>query len=45
MMKPFVYDLTLEGWQAWMKENGEPAFRGGQVFDWLYVKRVESLRK
>jgi len=41
-MKPFVYDLTLEEWQGWMKANGEPAFRGGQVFDWLYVKRVSS---
>lgn len=41
-MKPFVYDLTLEEWQAWMKANGEQAFRGGQVFDWLYVKRVSS---
>lgn len=25
-----------------MKANGEQAFRGGQVFDWLYVKRVSS---
>lgn len=41
-MKPFVYDLTLEEWQEWMKANGEQAFRGGQVFDWLYVKRVSS---
>ncbi|GIP36736.1 putative dual-specificity RNA methyltransferase RlmN [Paenibacillus sp. J31TS4] len=38
--KPFVYDHTFEEWQEWMKENGEPAFRAGQVFDWLYVKRV-----
>lgn len=41
-MKPFIYDLTLEDLQAWAKENGEPAFRAGQVFDWLYVKRVNS---
>lgn len=41
-MKPFVYDLTLEEWQDWMKANKEQAFRGGQVFDWLYVKRVSS---
>lgn len=41
-MKPFVYDLTLQEWQEWMKANGEPAFRAGQVFDWLYVKRVTS---
>lgn len=39
-MKPFVYDLTLEEWQEWIKENGESTFRAGQIFDWLYVKRV-----
>jgi 23S rRNA (adenine2503-C2)-methyltransferase len=39
-MKPFVYDLTLEEWQDWNKENGESSFRAGQIFDWLYVKRV-----
>ncbi|GGG82693.1 23S rRNA (adenine(2503)-C(2))-methyltransferase RlmN [Paenibacillus radicis (ex Gao et al. 2016)] len=41
-MKPIIYDYTLEQLQDWMKENGEPAFRGGQLFDWLYVKRVNS---
>lgn len=25
-----------------MKENGEAAFRAGQLFDWLYAKRVQS---
>ncbi|WP_213583755.1 23S rRNA (adenine(2503)-C(2))-methyltransferase RlmN [Paenibacillus sp. J2TS4] len=41
-MKPFVYDLTFEGWGQWVKENGLPSFRAGQIFDWLYVKRVDS---
>jgi len=41
-MKPFIYDYTLEQLQDWMKENAEPAFRGAQLFDWLYVKRVKS---
>lgn len=41
-MKPYVYDLTLEEWQDWVKANGEPAFRAGQIFDWLYVKRVSD---
>ncbi|MCZ8511427.1 23S rRNA (adenine(2503)-C(2))-methyltransferase RlmN [Paenibacillus filicis] len=40
--KPYVYDFTLEEWQEWVKQNGEAAFRGGQIFDWLYVKRVSS---
>ncbi|UJF35275.1 23S rRNA (adenine(2503)-C(2))-methyltransferase RlmN [Paenibacillus hexagrammi] len=41
-MKPFVYDLNWDEWQDWVKENGESAFRAGQIFDWLYVKRVFS---
>ncbi|UVI27833.1 23S rRNA (adenine(2503)-C(2))-methyltransferase RlmN [Paenibacillus spongiae] len=41
-MKPFIYDYTLDQLQEWMKENNEPAFRGAQLFDWLYVKRVKS---
>lgn len=41
--KPFIYDLSLEGLQDWLKtEGGEPAFRAGQIFDWLYGKRVTS---
>jgi 23S rRNA (adenine2503-C2)-methyltransferase len=44
-VKPFVYDLTLEQWQDWIKENGESSFRAGQIFDWLYVKRVLSFEE
>ncbi|OPA78585.1 23S rRNA (adenine(2503)-C(2))-methyltransferase RlmN [Paenibacillus selenitireducens] len=45
MDKPFIYDYTLEELQTWAKENDEPAFRGGQIFDWLYVKRVDSFEQ
>ncbi len=41
-MKPFIYDLTLEQLQDWMKTNDLPKFRAGQIFDWLYVKRVNQ---
>lgn len=41
-LNPFIYDFSLEQIQEWIKEHGEPAFRAGQVFDWLYVKRVNS---
>ncbi|WP_020615362.1 23S rRNA (adenine(2503)-C(2))-methyltransferase RlmN [Paenibacillus daejeonensis] len=44
-MKPIIYDYTLEQLQDWMKEQGEPAFRGAQLFDWLYVKRVSSFEE
>ncbi|MBD0379347.1 23S rRNA (adenine(2503)-C(2))-methyltransferase RlmN [Paenibacillus sp. WST5] len=40
--KPFVYDLNWDEWQGWVKENGESSFRAGQIFDWLYIKRVFS---
>lgn len=44
-MKPFIYDLTYDDWQAWAKENREPAFRANQIFDWLYVKRVTDFEQ
>jgi 23S rRNA (adenine2503-C2)-methyltransferase len=41
-LKQIVYDLTLEMWQDWVNANGEPTFRAGQIFDWLYVKRINA---
>ncbi|RUS46481.1 23S rRNA (adenine(2503)-C(2))-methyltransferase RlmN [Cohnella sp. AR92] len=43
--KPFIYDYSLEQLQDWVKEQGESAFRAGQIFDWLYVKRVASFEE
>ena len=43
--KPFVYDFTLEDWRNWLTEQGEPKFRAEQIFDWLYVKRVDSFER
>lgn len=40
--KPFVYDYTYEQWQQWFKDHGEASYRAGQLFNWLYVKRVAS---
>jgi len=40
--KSFIYDLSFEELEEWVKEQGEPAFRAGQIYDWLYVKRVGS---
>ena len=31
-----IKSMTLEELTAWMKEQGEPAFRAKQVFEWLY---------
>jgi 23S rRNA (adenine2503-C2)-methyltransferase len=44
-MKPFVYDYTWEHWQEWTSANGESSFRAGQIFDWLYVKRVAEFEQ
>src|SRR4051812_45793195 len=44
-MKPFIYNFTLEELQEWAVQQGESAFRGGQIFDWLYVKRVNSFEE
>ncbi|WP_241158442.1 23S rRNA (adenine(2503)-C(2))-methyltransferase RlmN [Cohnella candidum] len=43
--KPFIYDFSLEELQEWTKEQGEPAFRAGQIYDWLYVKRAGSFEE
>ncbi|WP_028545066.1 23S rRNA (adenine(2503)-C(2))-methyltransferase RlmN [Paenibacillus taiwanensis] len=44
-MKPFIYDLSFDKLQEWLKENDEPAFRAGQIFDWIYVKRVTDFEQ
>ncbi len=44
-VKPFIYDLSFEELTEWVKSSGEPAFRGGQIYDWLYVKRVQSFEE
>ena len=31
-----IKSMTLEELTVWMKEQGEPAFRAKQVFEWLY---------
>lgn len=43
--KPFIYDLSLKELRDWVKEQGEPAFRAGQIYDWLYVKRAQSFEE
>ncbi|GBF12189.1 23S rRNA (adenine(2503)-C(2))-methyltransferase RlmN [Tepidibacillus infernus] len=45
MEKTNIYDLTFEEWENWLKENQEPAYRAKQIFDWLYVKRVDSIEQ
>jgi len=44
-MKTCIYDLTLEQWQNWLRQVGEADYRAGQIFDWLYVKRVAGFEE
>lgn len=37
-----VYNLTLQDWEEYFVNKGEKKFKGSQVFDWLYRKRVTS---
>jgi 23S rRNA (adenine2503-C2)-methyltransferase len=41
-MKPSIHGLLPEELTAFCKEQGQPAFRAKQIFDWLYAKRVSS---
>jgi len=34
--------LTKEDWEARMADLGQPAYRGGQILDWLYKRRVRA---
>ncbi|MFJ8244031.1 23S rRNA (adenine(2503)-C(2))-methyltransferase RlmN [Peribacillus asahii] len=40
--KPSVYSLELQQLKEWAVENGDKAFRGEQIYDWLYKKRVKA---
>ena len=41
-MKPLIYDLTFAKLQDWLESQGEAKFRAEQIFQWMYVKRVQS---
>jgi len=41
-MKNNVYNLTLKNWEDYFVDKGDKKFKGQQVFDWLYRKRVSS---
>ena len=40
-----VYNLTLQDWEEYFVNKGEKKFKGSQVFDWLYRKRVTSFEE
>ncbi|OLO40843.1 23S rRNA (adenine(2503)-C(2))-methyltransferase RlmN [Alkalihalophilus pseudofirmus] len=42
---PSIYSLQFNELKQWLQENNEPAFRAGQIYEWLYSKRVESFEE
>ncbi|RKD24145.1 23S rRNA (adenine(2503)-C(2))-methyltransferase RlmN [Ammoniphilus oxalaticus] len=44
-LKPLIYDMRFEALQQWLESKGEKKFRAGQIFDWLYVKRVDQFEQ
>lgn len=40
--KPSIYGETPDSLSARLKERGEPAFRAGQILQWIYHKRAIS---
>ena len=41
-MKNNIYNLTLKDLEDYFINKGDKKFKGQQVFDWLYRKRVNS---
>ena len=43
MTLPALTGQTSEQLTAWLKEAGEPAFRAGQIMEWIWKKKVTSI--
>lgn len=41
-LKESIYSLRLDQLQQWLEEIGEKPFRAGQIYEWLYNKRVKT---
>lgn len=44
-IKPSIYSLELPQLKKWAVANGEKAFRGEQIYEWLYQKRVKGFEE
>lgn len=44
-MKKSIYGLTKDQLTEWLLERGQKKFRAEQVWNWLYVKRVQSFEE
>jgi 23S rRNA (adenine2503-C2)-methyltransferase len=44
-IKPSIFSLELHELETWLADIREPKFRGKQIFEWLYKKRVSSFEE
>lgn len=44
-LKESIYSLRPDELENWLKENGEKSFRAGQIYEWLYEKRVKTFEE
>ncbi|RUL55853.1 23S rRNA (adenine(2503)-C(2))-methyltransferase RlmN [Lysinibacillus antri] len=44
-LKESIYSLRLDQLKDWLSENGEKPFRAGQIYEWLYDKRVKTFEE
>jgi 23S rRNA (adenine2503-C2)-methyltransferase len=44
-IKPSIFSLELHELETWLTDIREPKFRGKQIFEWLYKKRVSSFEE
>jgi 23S rRNA (adenine2503-C2)-methyltransferase len=42
-MLPALTGISPEALAEWLAEHGEPAFRAGQILDWVWKKKVGSM--
>ena len=40
-----IYGITIDELEKMLLENNEKKFHAGQIYDWLYVKRVDTFSK
>lgn len=45
IQKPSIYSLKLSDLEAWLTEQKQQSFRAKQIYNWLYVSRVESFEE
>nr|WP_088041299.1 23S rRNA (adenine(2503)-C(2))-methyltransferase RlmN [Bacillus sp. EAC] len=43
--KASIYSLKLSDLEVWLKEQKQPTFRAKQIYNWLYVQRVETFEE